>query len=186
MQIARRLAQKTSGLKERLSCYATGNDIAWYQELGFHASKLAWPSGPAAGLDGLRKHQELVARTREHIGDEQESMLDCWMAFDVEYSVSLAEMLRPCGLRWLEKCSIPEDFAAHVARCHRLPGQTLATDEHRYTHLPFLWAITQTVIDFLQRDLTWCGGLTTCRKIAAAAEAVGIRAILHDGNTAFR
>ncbi len=186
MQIARRPAQKTSGLKERLSCYATGNDIDWYQELGFHAFKRAWPSGPAAGLDGLRKHQELVARTREHIGDEQESMLDCWMAFDVEYSVSLAEMLRPCGLRWLEKCSIPEDVAAHVARCQRLPGQTLATDEHRYTHLPFLWAITQTVIDFLQRDLTWCGGLTTCRKIAAAAEAVGIRAILHDGNTAFR
>ncbi len=73
-------------------------------------------------------------------------MLDCWMAFDIEYSASLAETLRPCWLRWLEECLIPEDFAAHVALHHRLPGQTLATDEHRFVHLPLLWAITQRVI----------------------------------------
>ncbi len=47
-------------------------------------------------------------------------MLDCWMAFDIEYSASLAETLRPCWLRWLEECLIPEDFAAHVALHHRL------------------------------------------------------------------
>ena len=32
--------------KERLFCYSTGNDIDWYQELGFRAHKLACPYGP--------------------------------------------------------------------------------------------------------------------------------------------
>ena len=36
-------------------------------------------------------------KTRELIGDECEMMLDCWMAFDVEYTVRLAERCGPTG-----------------------------------------------------------------------------------------
>jgi L-rhamnonate dehydratase len=172
--------------KERIFCYCTGNDVDWYQELGFRAFKLACPYGPADGLDGLRKNEEFVARAREQIGDECELMLDCWMAFDVEYTVRLAETLRPYRLKWLEECLIPEDFDAHIAIRERLPWQTLATGEHWYTHAPFQWAIRHGVADVLQPDITWCGGLSTCRKIAAAADAAGVSVILHAGGlTAF-
>ncbi len=172
--------------KERIFCYATGNDLDWYQELGFRAFKLACPAGPADGLDGIRRNEEFVARAREQIGDECELMLDCWMAFDVEYSVRLAESLRPYRLKWLEECLIPEDFAGHVALRERLPWQTLATGEHWYTHVPFQWASSERVVDILQPDINWCGGLTTCRKVAAAADAAGMSVILHGGgNTAF-
>ncbi len=172
--------------KERIPCYCTGNDIDWYQELGFRAFKLACPYGPADGLDGLHKNEEFVARTREQIGDDCELMLDCWMAFDVEYTVRLAELLRPYKLKWMEECLIPEDFDSHVALRERLPWQTLATGEHWYTHLPFQWAINHKVVDILQPDINWCGGLTTCQKIAAAADAAGVSVMLHGGgNTAF-
>ena len=67
--------------KDRLFCYVTGNDVDWYQELGFKAFKLACPYGPADGLDGLQKNEAFVARAREQIGDDCELMLDCWMAF---------------------------------------------------------------------------------------------------------
>ncbi|RIK43132.1 MAG: L-rhamnonate dehydratase, partial [Chloroflexi bacterium] len=126
--------------KDRIFCYATGNDVDWYQELGFRAFKLACPYGPADGLDGLRKNEEFIARTREQIGDKCELMLDCWMAFDVEYTVRLAETLRPYRLKWMEECLIPEDLDAHIALRSRLPWQTLATGEHWYTHVPFQWA----------------------------------------------
>ncbi len=49
-------------LKERLFCYATGNDIEWYQELGLRAFKPACPYASADGLEGLRKTEELVMR----------------------------------------------------------------------------------------------------------------------------
>ena len=172
--------------KERLFCYATGNDVDWYKELGFRAFKLACPYGPADGLDGLHKNVEFVAQAREQIGDDCELMLDCWMAFDVEYTVRLAEALRPYRLAWIEECLIPEDLDAHVAVRARLPWQTLATGEHWYTHVPFQWAVSHRVADILQPDITWCGGLTTCQKIAAAADAAGTRVILHAGGiTAF-
>src|SRR5215217_1745327 len=172
--------------KDRIPCYCTGNDVDWYQELGFRAYKLACPYGPADGLDGLRKNEEFVAAARSRIGDECELMLDCWMAFDVEYAVRLAEVLRPYRLKWMEECLIPEDFDGHVALRERLPWQTLATGEHWYTHVPFLWAVNHRVADILQPDINWCGGVTTCRKIAAAADAAGMSVILHGGgNTVF-
>lgn len=172
--------------KERIFCYATGNDLDWYQELGFRAFKLACPYGPADGLDGLRRNEEFVARAREQIGDDAELMLDCWMAFDVEYTVRLAETLRPYRLKWLEECLIPEDFDAHLALRERLPWQTLATGEHWYTHVPFGWAAAHRAADILQPDICWCGGLTVSRRVADLADAAGLSVILHGGgNTAF-
>ncbi len=172
--------------KERIFCYATGNDVDWYQELGFRAFKLACPYGPADGLDGIRKNEEFVARVREQIGADCELMLDCWMAFDVEYTVRLAETLRPYRLKWMEECLIPEDLDGHVALRQRLPWQTLATGEHWYTHVPFQWAANHQVTDIVQPDINWCGGVSTCQKIAESADAAGLSVILHGGgNTPF-
>ncbi len=164
-----------------LLCYATGNDLDWYQALGFRAFKLACPYGPADGLTGLRQNEAFVARARATIGDECDLMLDCWMAFDVEYAVALAERLRPYRLTWIEECLIPEDFDAHVALRERLPWQTLATGEHWTTTFPFQWAASHHVVDILQPDLAWCGGLTACWQIEALAQAAGLRVILHGG-----
>ncbi|MEM7033301.1 MAG: enolase C-terminal domain-like protein [Chloroflexota bacterium] len=167
--------------KDRIFCYATGNDVDWYQELGFRAFKLACPYGPADGLDGIHKNEELVAKTREQIGDDCHLMLDCWMAFDVEYTVKLAEHLRPYKLNWMEECLLSEDLDAHIALRERLPWQTLTTGEHWYTHVPFQWAAAHRVVDILQPDIHWCGGLSTCNKAAAAADAAGLSVILHGG-----
>jgi L-rhamnonate dehydratase len=172
--------------KAQIPCYCTGNDLDWYQELGFRAFKLACPYGPADGLDGLRKNEEFVAAARAQIGDACELMLDCWMAFDVEYTVRLAELLRPYRLAWMEECLIPEDFDGQLALRARLPWQPLATGEHWYTHVPFQWAASHRAVDILQPDINWCGGVSTCQQIAASADAAGLRVILHaGGNSAF-
>ena len=167
--------------KDRLYCYSTGNDIDWYQEVGFTAHKLACPYGPADGLAGLEKNVGLVAAVREQVGDSCEIMLDCWMAFDVDYTVRLAEALRPYRVKWIEECLIPEDFDAHAELRARLPWQTLTTGEHWYTHVPFQYAIKHNLVDILQPDIEWVGGLTTCIKIAHAADAAGKQVILHAG-----
>jgi L-rhamnonate dehydratase len=168
-------------VREKQFCYATGNDTDWQMELGFQAYKLACPYGPADGLAGMARNEELVAKTRELIGPERELMLDCWMAFDVEYTVRLAETLRPYRLRWMEECLLSEDFDAHVALRARLPWQTLSTGEHWYTHVPFQWAANHHVVDILQPDINWVGGVTTTRKICAIADAAGISVMLHGG-----
>ena len=167
--------------QEKIYCYSTGNDVDWYKELGFTAFKLACPYGPADGLDGIRKNEEFVANAREIIGDDAELMLDCWMAFDVDYTVRLAEALRPYRLKWMEECLQSEDMDAHLALRKRLPWQTLTTGEHWYTVVPFQWAMRHQAVDILQPDIAWVGGLSVCKKIAALAEASGTEVILHAG-----
>ena len=81
--------------KDKIFCYASGFEQEWYMELGFKATKLFTPWGAADGLDGLVKIEELVASTRQFIGDDIELCLDCWLSQDVEHLVRLAEMLRP-------------------------------------------------------------------------------------------
>jgi L-rhamnonate dehydratase len=169
------------GQKERVFCYATGNDVDWYLELGFRAFKLACPYGPADGVQGIHKNEAFVAKAREMIGDECELMLDCWMAFDVEYTVRLAEVLRPYGLKWMEECLLSEDLDAHLALRQRLPWQTLSTGEHWYTHVPFQWAVRHHAVDILQPDINWVGGMSTCLKIASMADGGGMSVILHGG-----
>jgi L-rhamnonate dehydratase len=168
-------------VRDDVPCYATGNDTDWHMELGFKATKLACPYGPADGLAALEQNEELVARTRELIGDSVDLMLDCWMAFDVEFAVRLAERLRPYNLRWIEDCLTPENMEAHRSLRERLPWQGLATGEHWYTPYPFATAASQRLADIFQPDINWVGGFTACRRIAHLAEAAGIEVILHAG-----
>lgn len=173
-------------VREKQFCYATGNDTDWQMELGFQAYKLACPYGPNDSLDGMAKNEELVAKTRELIGPDKELMLDCWMAFDVEYAVRLAERLRPYNLRWIEDCLIPEDFDGFQTLRTRLPWQGLATGEHWYTPLPFSQAVSKRLVDIFQPDVLWVGGVTATQKIAHIAEPADIPVIPHGGmNTAY-
>jgi L-rhamnonate dehydratase len=167
--------------RERIFCYATGNDTDWQLELGFRAVKLACPYGPADGLHGLDENERLVARTRELAGDGVEIMLDCYMAFDVEYTVRLAERLRPYRLKWIEEYLIPEDLEGHAQVRARLPWMTLAGGEHFSTRLPFRQVIEDRSLDILQPDIHWVGGLTECARICQMADAAGLTVILHGG-----
>jgi len=145
---------------------------------GCQAGLPLWPRRWPVGLD---QNEQLVAKTRELVGDQVEMMLDCYMAFDVEYTVRLAERLRPYRLKWIEEYLIPEDLEGHVAVRERLPWQTLATGEHMYTPWPFRYLLDHRAVDILQPDIFWVGGLTACKHIAEMANSAGVMVCLHGG-----
>ena len=167
--------------RDKVFTYATGNDVDWYLELGFKAVKLACPYGPVDGVWGLKENEKLVAETRELVGDDVEVMLDCYMAFDVEYTVRLARRLKPYNLRWIEECLIPEDIDGYAQVKRAVNWVSLASGEHLYTRWPFKQLIERRCLDILQPDIHWVGGLTECLRICAMAEAAGLTVILHGG-----
>ena len=167
--------------RPRIECYATGGDTDWHMELGFRATKYPCPHGPADGIAGLEANEQAVARLREIAGPGVEIMLDCWMAFDLEYAVRLAGRLRSYGLRWIEDCLMPEDMEGLAALRARLPWMGLASGEHWYMPGPFAMAAQRRLVDVLQPDIAWVGGLTACLRIAAIADAAGLSVIPHAG-----
>ena len=101
--------------RDSIACYATGNDTDWQMEIGFHATKVACPYGPADGLRALAMNEEFIAAKRALIGDAVDLMVDCWMAFDVDFAVRFAERMRPYKLRWIEAGAYEQNIASQRA-----------------------------------------------------------------------
>ncbi|MFN8517392.1 MAG: enolase C-terminal domain-like protein [Chloroflexia bacterium] len=175
--------------KEKIFCYASNTDlsygtehsVAWFLELGFKAIKLFLSEGPEAGIGGIRRTEELVARTREQVGDDVELMVDGWMSLNVEYVVRLMDALRPYRIKWLEDYLLPDDLDSYFKVRQRLPGVTLATGEHWYNVHPFALAASHGLVDILQPDAAWVGGITAAVRICHLAEAHGLTVIAHAG-----
>lgn len=176
-------------VKDKIFCYAsnttltygTENYIEWFMELGFKAVKLFVRHGPEDDIEGLNKNEELVARTREQVGPDVEIAVDSWMSLNTEYIVRLVEALKPYRIKWLEDYLLPEDLDSYMKVRQRVPGQTLATGEHWYTIHPFAFAAGQGLVDILQPDISWVGGMTASVRICHIAEAHGVTVIGHGG-----
>jgi L-rhamnonate dehydratase len=175
--------------KESIFCYASctdmsygvENSIAWFLELGFKAVKLFLRHGPEKDLDGLRLNEEMVAKTREQVGDSVEIAVDAWISMNLEYAVRLADVLRPYRIKWLEDAFTPEDMNSYSRFRQRAPHMTIATGEHWYSLPPFASAMANGLVDIFQPDPQWVGGVTAVMKICHMAQAHGTQVISHGG-----
>jgi len=167
--------------KETLPAYSTGNDVARYKALGFRMFKLAMPHGPADGWEGMKGNIALIEEAREIAGPDAELMLDCYMAWNVEYTLRMAELIEPYRVRWIEECLPPDDYDGYAHLTRHVRGTAVATGEHEYTRWGFKELIARGCCHILQPDLAWVGGITEARKVAAMASAWGLDVIPHAG-----
>ena len=172
-------------VKDKIFCYAsntmlkykTSDYMDWFLELGFKAVKVFLRHGPEEGISGLNKNVEIVAATRSQIGPDVELAGDSWMSLNIEYAVRISEALKPYNIKWLEDYFLPEDMDSYNKLRQRIPTQTLATGEHWYTIHPFAEAAGKGLVDILQPDIQWVGGVTACLRICHIAEAHGLPVI---------
>ena len=167
--------------RDRTRCYATGNDLDDLRDRGFDAFKLACPVGAGAATRGITEVERMVAEARSTVGPDADLMLDCWAVLDTAYTVRLGEALRPYRLTWLEDYAQPDDWPGYAEVRRRLAHQMLAAGERWYTDRPFVHAAQQRLVDVLQPDVQWVGGVTAVVKIAAVAAASGLEVALHGG-----
>lgn len=172
--------------RTRIPLYATTNDVEWALELGFKSIKLPNEVHWSQGLDGLHILEEQVAKARDLVGPGVDLMLNPVMAFDVEFAIRVAELLKRYNFRWMEEPLIPENIRGLGAIKRAVPTMALATGEDHHTRYPFLEMLRQEVVDIVQPDLQWSGGLSEVVKINALAEAHGIKCVPHAAmNTPF-
>ncbi len=168
-------------VRDRIALYATGDDLDWAQELGFTRFKITNPGHYSEGDEGLHMIEEHVAKSRETVGDGAELMINPVMSFNVEFTLRLAEMLRPYNLRWLEEPLPPHDIEGHAELKRSITWIPLATGEdHRGRHA-FAQLVERRAIDIVQPDIGWSGGISEALKIYHIAETAGIATIPHGG-----
>ena len=167
--------------KTRIPSYCTGNDLEQHLKFGYKRLKVAIPYGPADGREGQKKNVELVKRTREMLGPDGDIMLDCYMAWNEQYTIEMAGLVEPYRVYWMEECLQPRDYEGFGRLREAIKSTRIATGEHEYTRYAFRQLLDHRGAAIWQPDVNWCGGLTELRRIAALAAAYDIPVIPHVG-----
>ena len=130
------------------------------------------------GRPTLAEDVARVAAMREHLPDHIELMADANEAWRVEETMRAMQQLQRFDLIWLEEPIAPDNFAgyAHLRSLGLVP---LAAGENLHTLAEFTTLITAGGVDFLEPDLTTCGGITPFMKVARLAEAHGLALTSH-------
>ena len=145
---------------------------------GYGATKWFFRHGPAEGRSGAQKNLELAETLRQAVGDDVDIMLDCWMSWNVPYTIDLAEGMAEYRPRWIEE-PVPPDLNESCAQIRRAVSIPIATGEHEYTRWGFRGLIEVEGADILQPDIYWAGGISEVMKICALASTYDLPVIPH-------
>ncbi|MBV9542921.1 MAG: mandelate racemase/muconate lactonizing protein [Chloroflexi bacterium] len=149
---------------------------------GFRAMKWFFRHGPADGKDGMVKNAQMVSAVRGAVGDQVDVMLDCWMSWDVPYTVAMAERLEDYEPRWLKEPVMPDKIESYAA-IRRQISIPVSGGEHEYTRWGLKQLMDAEAVDVLQPDIYWAGGISEMLKICALASTYDLPVIPHGHST---
>jgi L-rhamnonate dehydratase len=149
---------------------------------GYQATKWFFRDGPADGRAGIARNLRLVRTLRESVGPDVDIMLDCWMSWDVPYTIQMARRLEEYQPRWIEEPVLPDKIAqyAEIRRNITIP---ISGGEHEYTRWGLKTLMDAGACDVYQADIYWCGGISETMKICALASAYDVVMIPHGHST---
>jgi L-rhamnonate dehydratase len=171
----------------RASCpsYYTGTKIDWALDQGFTGFKLPVSDVAPESPGAAKQIEARVAETRRKIGPEALLMIDCLGRWTVPFTLDMAKRLAPYRLHWIEEALMPDDMEGYARLCREVRGTHIASGEHEYTHYGFGELMRRNAVQMLQPDISWSGGLTALRRIAALAAPRKLPMAPHRGGSLY-
>jgi len=153
---------------------------------GFTAMKI-WPfdfyaeesQGMAITPQQLAKGCEPFAKIREAVGEDMQIMLELHSLWSAPAAVEIARAVAPYGVFWIEDPIQMTHFGVLADLRRRVPMRVTAS-ETVAGRRQFLSMIEARAVDVVMLDLSWCGGVTEAKAIAAIAEAADLPVAPHD------
>ena len=164
---------------DEISFYCTGPKAGPIKEMGFWGAKVPLPYGPNDRNEGLEKNVEFLSSQRDSVGPGFPLMVDCYMSLNVPYAIELAEACKELKIHWWEEVLSPEDVNGYRQIRQAHPKLMWTTGEHEYTRYGFRPLIEERLIDILQPDVMWVGGLSELLRIGAHASSLETPIIPH-------
>ncbi|MGC3986740.1 MAG: mandelate racemase/muconate lactonizing enzyme family protein [Pseudorhodoferax sp.] len=145
---------------------------------GYKAMKI-WPFdiyAPSSGghlitLADLEKGLQPFRQIREAVGNRIEVMCELHSLFGGHSALRICQALEDYGVFWVEDPLNKMDDVAGLADLRRRTRVPVCGSETLGGLRPFRDLLAGDALDVVMLDLSWCGGITEGRKIAALAQA---------------
>ena len=170
---------------DSLPLYATGTtsfdvDLGWHEtyfddilDAGIKGIKVRLGNDPDRDL-------ELIARTRQVIGDDCKLMADGYWTYTLCEAIRLAQEMEPYNVNFYEE-PIPQYMLGGLAELRAASPVRIAVGERVFSLAGFRDVIHHRAADVLQPDPTVCGGILACMEVAALAKAHDLAVVPHVG-----
>ncbi len=169
------------GTRSKIPCYASGGWTSYSTEqlveevkqmvaAGFRLVKIK------IGVDGGTNPNEDARRilaVSKAVGPDIGIMIDANNAFSSAVALRLAYKLQDCNIVFFEEPVFADDTPG-LARFRNAGVLPCASGEHEYTRFGARDLLVNGCVDYLQCDITRCGGITEGQKIIALAQAYNI------------
>lgn len=127
-----------------------------------------------------REAAELTALVRETAGPDVEVLIDAHGRFDVPTAIRLCRTLEEAGdIDWFEEPVPPESLSA-LRQVRDRVSAAISWGERGHTKWDFVPVLEGRLADYIMPDVTWTGGITELKKIAALCEAYYVPVSPHD------
>lgn len=123
----------------------------------------------------------IIAGIRDAVGPDIEILIDAHALYNVPTAIRLANRLAPFDITWFEEPCPPESYDALEQVRSQIPVR-ISVGERLYTRFEFLPVLNRHLSDYVMPDVTWTGGISELKKIAALAETFYVPISPHDAS----
>lgn len=122
---------------------------------------------------------ETVEAVRGAVGSDVELLIECHGRFDIATSVRIANAVKPFDPFFIEEPTPPDSFDA-IAEVRRKSPVPVAGGERLYGIMQLRDYLEKGCVDFVQPDVSHCGGISALKKMAAIAETYYVSLAPHN------
>ena len=127
-----------------------------------------------------REAADLTELIRQTAGPNVDVLIDAHGRFDVPTAIRLCRSLEEAGqIDWFEEPCPPESLMA-LKQVREKVSAPISWGERGHTKWDFVPVLEGKLTDYVMPDVTWTGGITELKKIAALCEAYYIPVSPHD------
>jgi galactonate dehydratase len=135
--------------------------------------------GQSIGNDDLRAGIGIVEDIRRAVGDRMAIAIEGHARWGLPAATRIARALEPFDILWLEEIMPPDNVDSYV-RLKAATSLPICQSERVFTRYGLRPWIEKGAADIVMPDLSWGGGLTEGRKIAALADTHYLPVTCHD------
>ncbi len=126
--------------------------------------------------------ETLLIRAREKLGDDVVLMSDANGSYDVENGIRIGRLMESLNYAFYEEPCPFEELSETIAvrKALKIP---MAFGEQNFSLWQFQWMLANGVMDIVQPDINYNGGLIRAKRVARLAEKFGKTIVPHNTQT---